>query len=132
MSVATRMVMVSPPMPVTFGSVSPLFVGFMLIMPMVPVSVIMAIPDEFLIRRLAAEMIESGAVLVEMQVGLRFIYHLFVAVIKIKITITGRQFTGKCPMPSVKVNELMVGYVIIRLNVRNIIIFYVVVPGRSP
>jgi hypothetical protein len=129
---SVTILMVSPPMPVAFGPVPPLFVGFMLIMPVVPVPVIMTIPDEFLIRRLATEMIESAAVIVEMQVGLRVIYHLFVAVIKVKITITGRQIAGICPMSPVKVNKLMVGYIIIGLDVRNIIIFYVVVPGRSP
>jgi hypothetical protein len=120
------------PMPVAFGPVPPLFVGFMLVVPVIPVSLVMTIPDELLARPLSAETIELPAVFVEMQVGLRFIHHLFVTVIKIKITVTGRQFTGICPMPPVKINKLMIRYVIISLDIRNIIIFHVVIPGWSP
>jgi hypothetical protein len=135
MSVATLMVImmvVTTPMPVTFRPVTPFFIGFMLVMPMIPVSVIMTVPDELLIRRLSAEMIKVPSVFVETQISLWLIYHLFVTVIKVKIAITGRQLTGKCPMAPVKIDKLMIGYIIIGLYVRNIIIFYMIIPRRPP
>ena len=103
MPVATRMffMMLLPPMPVTFRPVPPFFVCFVLIMPMIPVSLIMAIPDELLMRLLTAEMIEVPSVFVEMQISLWLIDHLFMRVIKIKITVTGRQLMRKCPMTPV-------------------------------
>jgi hypothetical protein len=86
----TIMVLVSPPMSVTFGFVSPFFVRLMLIVPMVPVPVVMAIPDELLAGRLSPEMIEVSAVFVKMQVWLGFVDHLFMAMIEIEIMVAGR------------------------------------------
>jgi hypothetical protein len=39
---------------------------------------------------------------------------------------------GKCPMPPVQINELMIGNVIIGLDVRNVIIFHVIVTCGTP
>jgi hypothetical protein len=104
MMVITPMIItptIIPPAPVTFRPVPPFFVGFMLIMPMIPVSLIMAVPDELLARPLSAEMIKAPSVFVKTQISLRLIYHLFMTVIKIKIAIARRHFMRKCPMTPV-------------------------------
>jgi len=135
MSITIMMVitpMLFPPMSVSFGSVTPLFISFMLIMPMIPVSLIMTVPDELLVRRLTAEMIKVPSVLVEMQISLWLIYHLFMTVIKIKIMITGRQLMRERPVPPVKIDKLMIGHIIIGLYVRNIIIFHMIISCRPP
>jgi hypothetical protein len=124
--------MVLAPMPVTFGSVTPFFIGFMLVMPMIPVTVIMTVPDELLVGRLSAEMIKLPPVFVKMEISLWLIYYLFMTMVKIKIMITGRQFMGKCPMAPVQINKLMIGYIIIGLYIRNIIIFHMIIPRRPP
>jgi hypothetical protein len=130
--IPTIIAMIVAPMPVAFGSVSPFFVRLVLIVPMVPVPLVTAVPDKLLARRLSPEMIVGPAVLVKMQVGLRLVHHLFMAMIQIKITVAGGQFMGKCPVSPVQVNELMIRNVIIGLDVGNIIIFHVIVSRGSP
>jgi hypothetical protein len=124
--------MLISPMPVAFGPVPPFFPGFMLVVPMVPVSVIMTVPDKFLLRRLATEMVVVPAMLIIVQIRLRVIHHHFMTVIKIEIVITRRQFMRKCPMTPVKIDKLMVRYIVIGLDVRNVVIFYVIIPCRPP
>jgi hypothetical protein len=103
MSIAIMMVvmMIITPLSVSFRPVTPLFIGFMLIMPMIPVSIVMTVPDELLAGRLSTEMIKVPPVFVEMQISLWLIYYLFMTVIKIKIMIAGRQLMRKCPMAPV-------------------------------
>ena len=121
------------PMMIAFGPVAPFFIRLMLVMPVVPVPFIMAIPDELLpAGSFSPEMVIIPAVLVKVQVRLGFIHHYFVGVIEIEIMITGGQLMRKGPMPSVEVNKLMVRYIVIRLNIRNIIIFHMIVTGWSP
>ena len=134
MPVTTLMVIMTiiTPVSISLGPMTPLFIGFMLIMPMISVSFIMTVPDELLVRRLSAEMIKVPSVFVKTQISLWLIYHLFMTVIKIKIMITGRQLMRKRPVPPVKIDKLMIGHIIIGLYVRNIIIFHVIIPCRSP
>jgi len=119
-------------MSVTLGPVSPLFIGLMLIMPVVPVPVLTAVPDKHLTMRVSTEMVELLPMLVITQISLGLVDHFFMAVVKIKIAIAGRQLMGERPVTPVQVDELMVGHIIVSLNIRNIIILHVIVANRSP
>jgi hypothetical protein len=130
--VSVTFVVIITPMPVALWPVSPLFVCLVLIMPMLLVAVVMAVADEFLTRRGSAEMIVVPTMLVKMKIGLWFVNYYFPAMVEVKIIIAGRQFMREGPVTAVEINELMVGHVVICLNVRNVIIFYVIVPSRSP
>jgi len=124
--------MIFAPVSVAFRLVSPFFIGLVLIMPMVSVPVFMIIADELLSMRLAAEMVIIPAMFVKMQISLRFVDHYFVTMIQVIIAIVGRQFIGKCPVTVVQINKLVRRDIIIALNIRNIIIFHVVIAGGPP
>jgi hypothetical protein len=130
--VSVAFVVIFTPMPVALWLVSPLFVCLVLVMPMLLVAVVMAVADEFLARRVSAEMIIVPAVLIKMKIRLWLVDDYFPGMIEIEIIIAGRQFVRKGPMTAVEINELMVGYIVIRLNVRNVIIFHVIVPSGTP
>jgi hypothetical protein len=119
-------------MAVSFGAVAPFFIGFMLIVIMPLVPVIMVIPDKFLARRRATEMIVIPAVLIIMQIRLRLVHDDLMAMIKIEVVIAGRQLMRKRPMAPVQVDEFMRRNIIVRLDIGNIIIFHMIIPGRSP
>src|SRR6516225_7558985 len=83
---------------------------FMLIMPMVPVPVIIAFPDEYLtIWPMSLEFCIFRSVFIVMQIGLGVIQYNFMAMIKIKIWISRRKVIGKYPAIVAQVNELMSG-----------------------
>ena len=88
-------------MPVSFRTVTPFFIGLMLIMIMPFVPVVMAIPDKFLTMLIAPEMIIIPAMLVIMQIRLRLIHHDLAAMIKIEIIVVRRQLARKTPVPAV-------------------------------
>jgi len=88
-------VVIPTPMAVSFGAVAPFFIGFMLIVIMPLVPVIMVIPDKFLARRRATEMIVIPAVLIIMQIRLRLVHDDLMAMIKIEVVIAGRQLMRK-------------------------------------
>ena len=119
-------------MPVTFGPVPPLLIGLVLIMPVVPVPVLMAVLYKHLPMRISAEMIISCAMLLKMQIRLRVIDHLFVTMVKIEIAIMRRELMREGPVSPVQIDELMVGNIIIRLNVRDIIVLHVIITDRPP
>src|SRR5882757_2250255 len=100
--------MIIAPMPVAFLLVSPLFVCLVLIMPMLVVALVPTVADEFLARRVSAEMIVVPAVLVIMKIRLWVVDDYFPGMIEIEIIIAGRQFVRKGPMAAVEINELMV------------------------
>ena len=130
--VSVAFVVIFTPMPVALWPVSPLFVCLVLVMPMLLVAILMVVADEFLARRVPTEMIVVPAVLVKMQIRLWLVDDYFPAMIEIKIIIAGRQFVREGPVAAIEINKLVVGYIVIRLNVRNVIIFHVVVTSGPP
>ena len=82
-------------MAVSFWAVAPFFIRFMLIVIMPLVPVIMVVPDKFLARRRATEMIVIPAVLIIMQIRLRLVHDDLMAMIKIEVVIAGRQLMRK-------------------------------------
>jgi hypothetical protein len=66
------------------------------------------------------------------QVRLGFIHDHFIAVIKVKSVIPGRQLGGKGPVPIAQINELVRRNIIVALDIRNIIIFHMIVSGGTP
>ena len=119
-------------MPVPFRPVPPLFIRLVLIMPVVPVPVLTAVPDKHLTMRVPAETIECRPVLIEMQISLRLVDHLFMAMVKIEIAVARRQIMREGPVTPVQVDELMVGNIVISLNIRNIIILHMIISNRTP
>jgi hypothetical protein len=119
-------------MPVSFGSVPPFLIRLVLVMPVVPVAVLPAVPDKHLPMRISTKMIVCRAMLVKMKIWLRLIHHFFVTMVKIEIVIAGRKFMREGPVPPVQVDELMVRNIIVCLNVRDIIVFHVIISNRTP
>jgi hypothetical protein len=81
---------VSVSVSVAIPMMPPFLVGFMLIMPMVPVTIIMAVTNEFLTMRISPEMIIASPVFFIMKVRLGFIHDYFMTMEKIIPTIPGR------------------------------------------
>ena len=77
-------------MPVIIPMMSPFLVGFMLIVPMVFVTVLMVVTNEFLSMRIAPEMIIASPVFFKMKVRLGLIHDYFVTMEKIIPPIPGR------------------------------------------
>ena len=78
-------------MPVPSAPVSPFFICFMLIMPMIAVAVFMVVADKFLAVPDTPEMIKRFSVFGIMKIGLWFIYYFFMTMVKIKAPVPGRQ-----------------------------------------
>ena len=113
-------------------TMTPFFVGLVLVMPVLGVTIIMVAANELLLVVFAAEMVIVAAVFVVMQVRLRLVDHYFMAVIKVEIMIAGGQFMGKDPAAFALIHELVVRNIIVRLNIGNIVIFHMIVTCRAP
>lgn len=112
--------------------VAPFFVCFVLVVPMVGVTVVMAGADVLLMIAFAAEMVVLPAVFIEVQVGLRFVDDYLVTVIEIEIPVTGRQVAGEDPAAFALINELVIGNIVVRLDVGDVVVLDVVVTSGTP
>jgi hypothetical protein len=119
-------------MPVAVILVPPFLIGFLLVMPVVPVPVIVILPDERLSMGISAILFVSNLVLIVMKIRLRLVHHHFITVEQVESVVAGRQFIGKTPMPLIHVNELVRRDIIIAMNVRDVIIFHVIIAARAP
>jgi hypothetical protein len=61
-----------------------------------------------------------------------FVNHHFIAVVQVIITISWRQITCVYPYIVLIINILMVRYIIVGINIRDIIIFCMVIANRAP
>lgn len=112
--------------------VAPFFVCFMLVVPVFLIAVVVAAADEFLVVAFATEVVIIAAVLVEMQVRLRIVDDYLVTVIEIEVMVAGGQLAGEDPTAFTLVDELMIGDVVVRLDVRDVIVFDVIVTRGAP
>ena len=119
-------------MPVSPALVSPFFIGFMLVVPVIAVTFFMVVANKFLAVSDTPEMIKRFFVFGIMKIGLRFIYHFLMTMVKIKPPVLWRQFVRKCPMTTVHINKLVRRYIIITLDAGNIVIFYMIIARWSP
>jgi hypothetical protein len=102
------------------------------VMPVVMVPIVIAVADEFLVIAFAAEVVVHPAVVGVVEIRPGFIDDYLVTVVEIKIAIPGRQVAGKDPTAAILVDELMIRHIIIALDVRDVIIVYMVIAGGAP
>jgi hypothetical protein len=113
--------------------VTKFFICFILIVPMVPVSVIFAFTDENLtIGPMSPEFRIFRPVFIVVQIGPGVIKHYLMAMIKIEILISWRKVIGKYPATIPQVNELMPRDKIITADIWDIIIIYMIISNGSP
>jgi hypothetical protein len=68
----------------------PFFIGLMLIMPMVSVTIFMTVPDENLLFRISFVLSILCPVFIKMQVRLRLVHHHLMAVVQVKSPVPDR------------------------------------------
>ena len=113
--------------------VPPLLVCFMLVMPVVPVAIFLAVADKLLsIRSMPTVLVIFCPVLFMMKIGLRFGTDNLVRMEKIETAVCGWQFSGKYPVVILEVDEAVTGDIIIAPDVGDVIVIYMIVTGRSP
>jgi hypothetical protein len=112
--------------------VAPFFVCFVLVVPVLLIAIVMADANDFLLVVFAAEAVVISAVVVVVQVWLRVVDDYLMAVVEIVIMIAGRQFPGEDPVAFALVDKLVVGYIIIALDVRDVVVFYVIIARGAP
>jgi len=89
-ALVTFTTVISSPVSIAFGPVSPFFIGFVLIVPMVPIPIITTLPDKLLPMCISAVLVVIRAMLIIMQIRLRLIHHYFMTMIQIIIMVAGR------------------------------------------
>ena len=119
-------------MVVAAGTVAPFFVGFVLVVPVFLVAAIVAGADKFLPIAFAAEMVVHFAMFVEVQVRLGLVDDYLMTVIEIEVPVTGGQVAGEDPAAFALMDELMIGYIVVRLDVGDIIIIDMIIAGGPP
>jgi len=102
--------------------VAPFFIGFMLVMPVVGIAIVMAVADVLLVVAFTAEMIIAATMLVEVQVGLRFVHDYLVTVVEIEVAVAGGEVTGENPAAFTLIDELVIGNIVVRLDVRDVVV----------
>jgi hypothetical protein len=122
-----------PALVFTIITVTDLLISFMLIMPVVTVSVLIAFADENLaVRPMSSIGGIFYAVLVIMNIGSGIIQNYFMAVKKIKMRISRGKVIRKYPTVIGQVYKLVSGDKIIAANIRDIIIIDMIISNRSP
>jgi hypothetical protein len=103
-----------------------------IVVPMLMIPVVVAVADEFLAVAFAPEMVVHPPVVSVVQVRPGFVDHYLMAMIEIEVAITRRQVVREDPAATVLINELMIGHIVVSLDVGNVIVVYVIIPGRTP
>ena len=82
--------MSSLPVVVPIIMMPPFFISFMLIMPMISVTIFMTVPDEYLVIRIPAVLGICCPVIIIMQVRLGLVHYHFMAMKKVVSPVPGR------------------------------------------
>ena len=111
---------------------APFFVCFVLVVPVLLVAIIVADANDFLLIVFAAEAVIIPAMLIVVQVGLRFVDDYLMSVVEIEVMIAAGQVVGEDPAAFPLIDELMVGNIVVSLDVGDVIVFDMIVACRAP
>jgi hypothetical protein len=112
--------------------VATVFVVVAAIVEVILIAIVVAGANGFLAIVFAAEVVIHPAMFVEVHVGLGVVDDYFVTVIEIEVVVAGGQVVGEDPTAPALVDELMFGNVVVRFDVREIIILDMIVTGGAP
>ena len=71
-------------------------------------------------------------IIVKMSPWFAFVHHYFVTCIQVIVAATPRQRGSVYPIAAIKVNKLAAGYAVVGFYIGQVIIFGIIVTGRSP